>query len=339
MFLSLMSLIACEAPYGVASVGQVTPESLEVSIVLSGVSEAQLAGQTVRDGDTIQIPVSQLKVGLNELPFEGADFDEFSQLQHTLAPNDSLQPQCDKGDTWLTIRGEPEYSYEHRFLASHCELVAGEIAIPVTLHGQATASVEGGRVADSVLYFPLGVLAYEEPLSTQSSFGSGVVNYESKLTLDYPDGSSWSQKVKVSSRESAVDPFFDGLPETLKPLKRSASEVNTLAVYQSGTRFWATGMAQGKTLSQADLYVQAGERGEVKDFKTCNFRTMQGGNISTNAKARSQEFVAFNAAGEEIARTTLEVGGCPMDATLKDGEALILVPGQGQVRRWVEGLL
>jgi hypothetical protein len=338
MFL-LLSLLACEAPYGVASVSQVTPEGLQVSVILSGVSEAQLAGQTVRDGDTIQVPMSQLKVGINDFPFEGADFDQFSRLQHDLAPNEALQPQCGPEKTWISVQGEPEYSYEHKFSANHCGILGGEIAVPVSLHGQVKAEIEGGRVQDGVLLFPLGVKAYEQVLSTQGSFGSGNVAYKSKLTLTYPDGSSWSQDLEVNSREPAVGPFFDGLPATLLPLERSASEVNTLAVFEAGGRYWATGMAQGKTLSQADLYVKAGKKGEEKDFKTCNFRTMQGGNFSAKAKARSQEFIAFDAAGKEIARTTLEVGGCPGNVSLKDGETLVLVPGQSQVQSWVEGLL
>ena len=339
MLLTLFSLLACEDPYAFGTVNQVSPEGIQVSIALGGVSKAQLAGQAVQDGDTIQIPMSELKVGLNAFPFEGADFDSFSKLEFDLAPNDSLQPQCGPKETWISVTGKPEYSYEHKFSANHCGLVGGEIAVPVTLHGQVTAQVQDGRVQDGVLYFPLGVKAYEQPLSTQGSFGSGNVAYMSKLTLSYPDGSSWSQELAVSSREPAVGPFFDGLPGTLLPLKRTASEVNTLAVYEAGGRYWATGMAQGKTLSQADLYVQAGKQGEIKDFKTCTFRTMEGGEFSTKARARSQEFVAFDAAGKEITRTTLEVGGCPGNVSLKKGEELVLVPGQGQVRAWVEGLM
>ncbi|MCP4805772.1 MAG: hypothetical protein GY913_35620 [Proteobacteria bacterium] len=144
--------------------------------------------------------------------------------------------------------------------------------------------------------------------------------------------------LEVTHRDSPLGGWIAAAPDSIRVLGRAPGE-RTTALYESGGHYWVEGDAEGKTVADIDLVVKILETGPAYDIGTCHLRTMEGRNTSAKTVGHDQTFVAYDVAGTEVGRTTLKGDDCPGYALIDKGETLSVVPGEGEVRGWVETLL
>lgn len=334
---SLTLLGGCADPFGHAS-NTVTPEGAELTVHLYDIGEATLAGQTVKDGDTILVPRDQLRLGVNQWAFETAKGQRFGDVGLTWGVQDALQPSCMGGRG--TITGEAGASYIQALRIQDCPLVNGAIEVQIQPLSNAVVTVDGGTVEGNTIRMPVMHLALDQSISSGSSFGAGRIRFETTLNVDYPDGDDWEQKLDVQYDTSPAAPFLDNLPASLAVLEGPVSETPTAAVFKGGGYFWSAGSANGRTLRDVDLFIAAAEEGPRFDLGRCAFRAIDGsGGFSTAVQGIPTTYVAYDRSGTEVARTELRPTGCPLNATQNDDGLMTVGPGDGQIRAWAESLL
>ncbi len=335
--LCLTVLGACADPFGHGS-NRVTPEGVELTVHLSDISEATLAGQTIHDGDTILVPRDQLKVGVNTWDFLTAKGEAFGDIGMTWGIQDALNPSCSGGQG--TITGDAQPSYTQALRIQDCPLVNGAIEVQIQPLANAVVTVDGGTVEGNTLRMPVMHLALDQSLSTSSSFGAGIIRFETTLKVDYPGGTDWEQSLAVRYDKSPAAPFLDNLPASLAVLDGQVSNTPTVAVFKTGSYYWVAGTPGERTLKDADIFIAVAEEGSPFDMGRCAFRDLNGGGgFSTAIQGLPTTYIAYDRSGTEVARTVLRPGGCPTNAVRNDDDMMTLSPGNGQVRAWAESLL
>jgi hypothetical protein len=315
-------------------VKQIGPDSVEVAVTLGHIDSVELAGKTVKSGDTVAIPLRDLRVGLNKLPFKGEGLGPDDGVEINLTAKQVLKPACDVGGKgWVMSKASSGIK------AGDCAVEGGEIVVPLSLPEGATVAVEPGRVDGSTLYFDVTAKAPELPVKGANFDQGRAKEQPAKVTVTWSDGKTWTDEVEVSYRGSVVGAWFDRAPESLRALGRKAADPKRFAAFEAAGHYWAVGETEGKKLGDIDLLVRIEERSEPRSIGTCTFRTTEGGVAKAPANAVDHTFVAYDVEGNEVARTTLKAKGCPDWATFKKGDTITSVPGDGNVRAWVKTLL
>ncbi len=331
---TMLLLFACADPMANGSARNLE-DGVHVTVTLQDLKEATLLGRTVHDGDEVVIPYGELHIGYTEVPFEAEGLGPYDMVLLTAGYDKVLAPQCGIEGQWGTVQAENSSD----FFAYQCAVDRGVVAVPMSLPPGSTLSVEPGWVKDGVVYFPAAGGAEDIALTTESSIGAGRAQpSQATLRLTYADGWTWEQPVEVSHRDSPLGAFLAGAPDNMKAWGRTPAKPTT-ALFEAGGHYWVAGATQGKTVRDVDLVVKVVDEGEHYPIGTCNFRTMEGGNASAKTMGRDQTFAAYDVAGKEVARTTLKGDDCPSNAAFKPGDTLYVVPGNGEVRSWVQKLL
>lgn len=327
-------LSACSEPMANGSARNLD-DGLHVTITLSDLDEATFLGRTVTDGQVVVIPYDELPIGYNEVPFVAEGLGPYDSVTLSVGYDKQLAPKCDLDTEWGTVQAESPSD----FFAYKCRVEHGVVAVPMTVPKGAVLEISPGWVTDGVAYFPAAGGAEDIALTTKGSIGAGRAKPTSAtMKLTYADGAVWEQVVEVTHRDSPLGGWISSAPESIQGLGRKAGKPTT-ALFQAGGYFWVVGEAEGKTVRDVDLVVKVVKTGAAYDIGTCNFRTMEGANASAKTVGHDQTFVAYDVEGNEVARKTLKGDDCPGNAVFKPGDTLSVVPGNGEVRAWVQTLL
>jgi hypothetical protein len=330
----LLPLLACSDPMASGSPRNLD-DGLHITITLTDLDEATLLGRRVTDGQVLVIPYDELPIGYTEVPFEAEGLGPYDSVTLSVGFAKQLAPKCDLEGEWGTVQAEDTSD----FFAYKCAVEHGVVAIPMTLPAGAVMELSPGWFEDGVAYFPAAGGAEDIELSTQGSIGAGRAKpTAATVKMTYADGTVWEQAVEVTHRDSPLGGWIASAPESIQGLGRKAGKPTT-ALFQAGGYYWVAGDAKGKTVKDVDLVVKVVDTGAAYDIGTCNFRTMEGGHASAKTVGHDQTFVAYDVEGKEVGRTTLKGDDCPGSAVFEPGQTLSVVPGNGEVRGWVETLL
>lgn len=331
----ILILSGCAEPMAYGSARNLD-DGVHITVDLTDLDQATLMGRTVTDGQVVVIPYGDFHIGATEVPFQAEGLGPYDRVTVLVGYDDVLAPQCDLESQWGTVQADDPTG----FFAYKCAVDQGVVAVPMTVPEGATLDVDPGWVQDGVAYFPAASGAEAVALTTAGSIGGGRADPSpATIRLTYADGHVWEQAVQVSHRDSPLGAWVAGAPGSLSSLGRTPSSKPTTALFQAGTRFWAEGDVQGKTVGDVDLVIKVVETGAPYDIGTCTFRTASGESFSLKTMGRDQTFAAYDVSGAEVARTTLKGDDCPGNATFEPGDTITVVPGNGEVRSWVKTLL
>jgi hypothetical protein len=333
--LVLASLLACDKPSAHAKV-DVLDDGVHILLMLDGVDEAEVAGQTVRDGETVVLPFEHFDVGLSEVPITGKGLE--GVVTHVdLPPQRVLDFQCGDEERQASIElvdanGKSPSPVKPRW--NGCKVVGGKVVAPFQLAAGFKLAVEGSEVIANDLFIDL------RPTLWAAKPRNGVPRMhlgpsEHAFTLTSASGKAWSGKLIVTDQSDTLGSVIADLPKS----NEGMPEAGTLAAMRVGKNWWFEGDAA--TLGQIDLWVHAVEQAEPVAMKNCTFRELALGNAAHTLKVNgvTQTFAAIDRQGKELGRATFEPTGCPSDVTLEPGQTEItVVPSEATVRTWVKGL-
>lgn len=331
----LAGLVACDKPSAHAKV-DVRDDGVHLQLMIDGVDEVEIAGQTGRDGETIVLPFAQLDVGLTELPITGKGLE--GVVTHVdLPPSRVLDFNCGEQRKQASIElvdadGKPTSPVKTVWYG--CELVGGKLVAPLQLLDGFTLEVEGGERVGDALHIDLRPALWAAPLPREGG-AIRLGDLEHGLVLTSKSGKAWTGKLIISSQADPLVSVLAGLPDA----GQGMPEAGTLAAMRVADRWSFEG--ESKLLGQIDLWVHPIEKAEPVAMKNCTFQELSLGNVAHTLKisAVTETFVAVDRHGKELGRKAFEPTKCPTNVTIEPGQTeLTVVTAEGPVREWVRGL-
>lgn len=332
---SIVALAGCDKPSAHATI-KVHDDGVHIQALLDGVDEVEIAGRTVRDGETIVVPFAELDVGLTEVPIIGKGLE--GAVTHVdLPPNRVLDLRCPKLERRASLElvdAQGKSPTPNKLVWFGCEVVGGKVVVPFGLADGFELAVDHGEVVDGNLHIDL------RPTLWAAKPNNGVprihlADSEHVLSLTSPSGKVWSGKLIVKDQSDTLSTVLAGLPKSGEDMP----EPGTLALMRVADRWWFEGEAA--TIGQADLWVHVVEQAEPVPMTNCTFQELAIGNAAHSLKVKgvAQTFVAVDRQGKELGRKQFEPKGCPDNVTLEPGQTeLTVVPSEALVREWVKSL-
>lgn len=332
---SLIALAACDKPSAHAKV-DVHDDGVHIQAMIDGVDEVEIAGRTVRDGETIVVPFAELDVGLNEVPITGKGLE--GVVTHVdVAPNRVLDVQCPKQERQASLELLDEQGKSPtpvKMVWFGCGVVGGKVVVPFRLADGFALAVDLGEIVGGELHIDL------RPKLWAAKPKNGVPRIqleesEHVLTLTSPSGKTWSGKLIVKDQSDTLSSVLAGLPKSGEGMP----EAGSLALMRVADLWWYEGEAA--TIGEADLWVHVVEQAAAVPMKNCTFQELALGNAAHTLKVSgvAQTFVAVDRKGNELGRKQFEPKGCPDNVTLSPGQTEVtVVPSEALVREWVKGL-
>jgi hypothetical protein len=332
---SIVALAACDKPSAHAKI-DVHDDGVHILAMIDGVDEVEIAGRTVRDGETIVVPFAELDVGLTEVPIIGKGLE--GVVTHVdLPPNRVLDFRCPKLERRASLElvdAQGKSPTPNKLVWFGCDVVGGKVIVPFGLTDGFELALDQGEVVDGELHIDL------RPTLWAAKPNNGVprihlADIELVLSLTSPSGKVWSGKLIVKDQSDTLGTVLPGASK----FGEGMPEASTLAVMRVADRWWFEGEAA--TIGQADLWVHVVEQAEPVAMKNCTFQELALGNAAHTLKVSgiAQTFVAVDRQGNELGRKQFEPKGCPDNVTLEPGQTeLTVVPSEALVREWVKSL-
>lgn len=322
---------------------EIRPDGAHIKVLLIGVDEVEIAGQRMRDGQTIVVPFSQLQVGANRLPViaEGLRANSVAVFDVPVSTVFTLKcaTQGERGTASIKLSpapGAPEQSSPASDPSTSgswvgCPVEGGQVMAPLDVLAGFTAAVDGGPPSRDRLRIDLRPGMWKAAVK-QGSDSVSLPDSEHSLTITSASGKAWTGALSVTPPRHLMDGILDGLPGSAEGMPPGAG----LAAVKVHGIWWFEGEAT--TLGEIDWWVHAVDHAAPRPLPSCDFDSLDLGRrrVTLAVTGVDDTYAIRDRQGREVARKTFVAKGCPGAASIKPGQTSITIrAAEPAVRAWV----
>lgn len=327
----LLSMMACSSNPWAYTETQLEADGVHVRLGLVDVDSVEIAGKSMKDGESAVFPLSLFHIGENELPIQGEGL-QGKTLYFKLSPSQALQLSCTgEGSGHISIRSEAG-----GVQASGCAMAAGGYVSGNLTALNGAEILVGGQAVKGPLLLDARSGLWEQPLVPFKE-GAAYQTYETHelpILVRHPDGAEWSGVVEYQDRKGdLMAAFLEGFPESTQGMP-AGQEV----ALRWGLGWYYTGEG---TLGEVARFARVVEESKPRYITSCRYVDRGAGQVKIDTVAVDRTLVVVDREGRELGRKLFRAktqGYQCSDVQYEGAKQSVILPDHQEILDWAKAL-